>query len=73
MDERGLQIASVVRSAAEMHALVETWRSAMLETGWQTSDANPTGKDPTTEETIPPLHSDAPVPPLTTAPDTEGG
>ena len=72
MDERGLQIASVVRSAVEMHALVETWRSDMLETGWQPNDASRTGKDPTTEGEIPPLQDDAPVPPLTTPSDTAG-
>jgi len=34
MDGQGLPIATVVRSANDMRALVETWRIALLQTGW---------------------------------------
>jgi hypothetical protein len=32
---QGLPITTVVRSADEMRALVETWRAALLEMGWR--------------------------------------
>jgi hypothetical protein len=34
IDGHSTQIASVVRSAAEMHDMLEQWRAAMLEKGW---------------------------------------
>ena len=34
IEDRGMPMTSVVRSAAEMVALVETWRAALPETGW---------------------------------------
>jgi hypothetical protein len=34
IEDRGMPMTSVVRSAAEMVALVETWRAALLEAGW---------------------------------------
>ena len=33
-DGQGVPIATIVRSADEMRALIETWRTALLETGW---------------------------------------
>jgi hypothetical protein len=34
IDGHSTQIASVVRSAAEMHDMLEQWKTALLETGW---------------------------------------
>jgi hypothetical protein len=34
IDRRGMQMTSVVRSAAEMLDMVEQWKAVMLENGW---------------------------------------
>jgi hypothetical protein len=34
IDDHGMQMTSVVQSAAEMLKMVEEWRSAMVEKGW---------------------------------------
>ena len=34
MDGQGLPVATVLRSADEMKALIATWRAALLKTGW---------------------------------------
>jgi hypothetical protein len=75
-DGQRVHRSSIVRSAAEMRDMVETWRSAMLEKGWQASDCEPNRKIPsepaTTEDEIPTLDH-APNPPADHAHRPTGG
>jgi hypothetical protein len=34
MDGHGQPTTTIVRSADEMHAVIETWQTALLESGW---------------------------------------
>jgi hypothetical protein len=75
-DGQRVHRSSIVRSSAQMRAMVETWRSAMLEKGWQASDCEPNRKIPsepaTTEDEIPTLDH-APNPPADHAHRHTGG
>lgn len=79
IDGHGFLMSSVARSGSEMLKTIEEWHGAMLEKGRRaagpeagTTDDTPVpGEQPKTEQ-VPPIDY-APVPPLTTPADTEGG
>jgi hypothetical protein len=67
--------SQVCRSSEEILSTHEQWKAAMLEKGWRAAGNEPHNDEVREQaplEEMPPIDH-APVPPLTTPDDTEGG